>query len=81
MVATNLAMVLPRHRPRWVSSRPPSWSRWTPYHVDPSRALAYAVVLHGLNVLPFVLLGIPLVGAQGGRMLRRRGRPGELRAR
>ena len=36
------------------------------YHVDRSRAFAYAVVLHGINFFPFVVAGLVLLGGRRG---------------
>jgi uncharacterized protein (TIRG00374 family) len=57
VVATNLAMVLPSSPAAVGVYEAAVLLALSPYGIEESRALSYAVVLHALNVLPFVALG------------------------
>jgi uncharacterized protein (TIRG00374 family) len=69
-IAVNLAMILP--------SSPAGLGLWeaatqaalAAYGIGPSEALAYAVVLHGLNFFPYVLLGYLALHHHSARMRR-----------
>jgi uncharacterized protein (TIRG00374 family) len=71
MVATNLAMVIPSSPAAVGVFEAATLAALHPFGIDKSRALSYAVVLHGLNVVPFVLAGVLLVQRHALHMARR----------
>jgi uncharacterized protein (TIRG00374 family) len=71
MVATNLAMVIPSSPAAIGVFEAATLVALTPYGIDRSEGLSYAVVLHALNTLPFIALGAVLVPRHGMRALRR----------
>lgn len=73
MVATNLAMLIPSSPAALGVFEAATVVALGAYGVDDSRALSYAVVLHGLNFLPFVLVGLVLVQGYGIQVWREAG--------
>jgi len=73
MVATNLAMILPSSPAAVGVFEAATIVALRPYGVDASRALSYAVVLHALTIVPFVLVGLVLLQRRGLHLLRRPG--------
>jgi len=71
MVATNLAMILPSSPAAIGVFEAATLVALRPYGVDASRALSYAVVLHALTFVPFVLIGLVLLQRRGLQLLRR----------
>ena len=65
MVATNLAMLIPSSPAALGVFEAATVVALGAYSVDDSHALSYAVVLHALNVLPFILVGLVLVQGYG----------------
>ena len=72
MVATNLAMVIPSSPAALGVFEAATVVALRPYGIDRSDALSYAVVLHALNSIPFVLIGLVLLPRHGLRALRER---------
>jgi uncharacterized protein (TIRG00374 family) len=70
MVATNLAMVIPSSPAALGVFEAATVVALRPYGIDRSDALSYAVVLHALNSIPFVLIGLVLLPRHGLRALR-----------
>jgi uncharacterized membrane protein YbhN (UPF0104 family) len=70
MVATNLAMLIPSSPAALGIFEAATVVALRPYGVDESHALSYAVVLHALNSLPFIAIGLVLVPRHGVRALR-----------
>ncbi len=77
MVATNLAMVTPSSPAAVGVFEAATLAALHPFGVDASHGLSYAVVLHALNVLPFVAIGLVLVQRHALRIARRGGRAPE----
>jgi hypothetical protein len=71
MVATNLVLVIPSSPAAIGVFEAAVLVALAPYGVDRSEALSYAVVLHALNVVPFIAIGAVLVPRHGARALRR----------
>ena len=65
MVATNLAMLIPSSPAALGVFEAATVVALGAYGIDDSRAFSYAVVLHGLNFLPFVVVGLLLVHGYG----------------
>ena len=72
MVATNLAMVIPSSPAALGVFEAATVVALRPYGIDRTDALSYAVVLHALNSIPFVLIGLVLLPHHGLRALRER---------
>ncbi|HWB23695.1 MAG TPA: lysylphosphatidylglycerol synthase transmembrane domain-containing protein [Gaiellaceae bacterium] len=72
MVATNLAMVIPSSPAALGVFEAATVVALHPYGIDRSDALSYAVVLHALNSIPFILVGLVLLPHHGLRALRER---------
>ena len=70
MVATNLAMVIPSSPAALGVFEAATIVALRPYGIHRTPALAYAVVLHALNSIPFVLIGLVLLPRHGLRALR-----------
>ena len=70
VVATNLAMVLPSSPAAVGVYEAAVLLALSAYGIEESRALSYAVVLHALNVLPFVALGWLVLHRHARRMRR-----------
>jgi uncharacterized membrane protein YbhN (UPF0104 family) len=62
VVASGLAMILPSSPAALGVFEGATVVAVTAYGVDSSRALSFALVLHALNFLPFIVIGIPLLG-------------------
>jgi glycosyltransferase 2 family protein len=71
MVATNLALVIPSSPAAVGVFEAATLVALHPYGVDRSSGLSYAVVLHALNSLPFVAIGLVLLPRHGLRALHR----------
>jgi uncharacterized protein (TIRG00374 family) len=72
MVATNIALLLPSSPAAVGVFEAATIAALASFHVNRSHALAYAVVLHGLNTFPFIVAGlILLVRRRDGRSARR----------
>jgi uncharacterized protein (TIRG00374 family) len=61
VVATNVAQILPSSPAAVGVFEAAIIVALRPYHVSDSRALSYALVLHALNFLPFIVLGLLLL--------------------
>jgi uncharacterized protein (TIRG00374 family) len=61
VVATNLAQILPSSPAAVGVFEAATLVALRPYHVSDSRALSYALVLHALNFLPYILAGLLLL--------------------
>ena len=57
IVATNVAQVLPSSPAALGVFEAATLVALKPYHVSDSRALSYALVLHALNFLPYIVAG------------------------
>jgi glycosyltransferase 2 family protein len=57
VVAVNLAMILPSGPAGIGVFEAATLTALHPFHVDRAHALSYALVLHGLNVVPFIVAG------------------------
>jgi uncharacterized protein (TIRG00374 family) len=57
VVAINLAAILPSGPAGIGVFEAATLTALHPFHVDRAQALSYALVLHGLNVVPFILAG------------------------
>lgn len=57
VVAINLAMILPSGPAGIGVFEAATLTALHPFHVDRAQALSYALVLHGLNVVPFIVAG------------------------
>jgi uncharacterized membrane protein YbhN (UPF0104 family) len=57
VVSVNLAMILPSGPAAIGVFEAATLVALVPFDVDRSTALSYALVLHALNVLPFILVG------------------------
>lgn len=71
MVATNLAMVIPSSPAAIGVFEAATVVALQPYGIDRSPALSYAVIVHALNSIPFVLFGLLILPRHGVRALRR----------
>jgi uncharacterized membrane protein YbhN (UPF0104 family) len=71
LVATNLAMIVPSSPAALGVFEGATQLALSAYDVEPSVALAYALVLHFVNFVPYVLIGYPILH----RHIRRAGRP------
>lgn len=80
VVSVNLAMILPSGPAALGVFEAATVVALLPFDVDRSTALSYALVLHALNVFPFILAGY--IALQGHTLAVRRARaaPGELGA-
>jgi uncharacterized membrane protein YbhN (UPF0104 family) len=57
VVAINLAMILPSGPAGIGVFEAATLTALHPFHVERAQALSYALVLHGLNVVPFLVAG------------------------
>ena len=73
MVATNLAMVIPSSPAAIGVFEAATVVALKPYGVDHTHALSFAVILHALNVVPFILVGLVILPRHGLKALRRTG--------
>jgi uncharacterized protein (TIRG00374 family) len=71
MVATNLAMVIPSSPAAIGVFEAAVLVALKPYGVNRSAALSYAVVVHALNSIPFILLGLAILPRHGLRAFRK----------
>jgi uncharacterized protein (TIRG00374 family) len=65
MIATNLAMLIPSSPAALGVFEAATVVALGAYGIDDSRALSYAVVLHAVTFVPFVLIGLVLVHGYG----------------
>jgi glycosyltransferase 2 family protein len=72
IVAIGLAMILPSAPAAIGLFEAAVVATLVLYDTDRSEALSYALVLHALHVLPFVLVGVPLLHLQGSLVWRTR---------
>lgn len=73
MVATNLAMVIPSSPAAIGLFEAATVVALRPYGIDRSPALSYAVIVHALNSIPFVVFGLLILPRHGLRALRQAG--------
>jgi uncharacterized membrane protein YbhN (UPF0104 family) len=73
VIAIGLAMILPSSPAAVGVFEGATVVALGAYGVNQSDALSYALVLHAINVLPFIVIAVPLLGVRG-RRLRRAGR-------
>jgi uncharacterized protein (TIRG00374 family) len=71
MIATNLAMLIPASPASIGVFEAATVVALQPYGIDRADALSYAVVLHVVNTLPFIVAGAVVVPRHGIRALRR----------
>ncbi len=62
VIAIGLAMILPSSPAALGVFEGATLVAVTAYGIDNSRALSFALVLHALNFLPFIVIGVPLLG-------------------
>jgi uncharacterized membrane protein YbhN (UPF0104 family) len=67
VITTNLILVVPSAPAAVGTFEAAVVVALDPYHVDRSKALAAAVVLHGLNLFPFLAVGLWTLNHQAGR--------------
>ncbi len=70
MVATSLAMVIPSSPAAIGVFEAATLVALRPFGVDHASALSYAVVVHALNTIPFVIFGMLILPHHGLRALR-----------
>lgn len=70
MVATSLAMVIPSSPAAIGVFEAATLVALKPFGVDHASALSYAVVLHALNSIPFVVFGLAILPRHGLQALR-----------
>jgi uncharacterized protein (TIRG00374 family) len=70
MVATSLAMVIPSSPAAIGVFEAATVVALKPFGVDHASALSYAVVLHALNSIPFIVLGLVILPHHGIKALR-----------
>jgi uncharacterized membrane protein YbhN (UPF0104 family) len=75
VIAINLALIIPSAPAAVGLFEAATLVALRAYDVGDSRALAYAVVLHGLNFFPYVLAGLFILQRQAAEL--RRGRAAE----
>jgi uncharacterized membrane protein YbhN (UPF0104 family) len=75
VVAVNLAMIIPSGPAGLGVFEAATLAVLLPYHVDRPTALSYALLLHALNLIPFIVFGYIALQyhAIGGRWARRAG--------
>ena len=71
MVATNLAMVIPSSPAAIGVFEAATVVALRPYGIDQTHALSFAVILHALNVVPFIVLGLVILPRHGMHALRK----------
>ena len=57
VVAVNLALIIPSGPAAVGVFEAATLATLLPYHVDRPTALSYALLLHALNVIPFIVVG------------------------
>jgi len=70
MVATNLAMLVPSTPAAIGIFEAATVVALRPFGIDRADALSYGIVLHALNTLPFIAIGLVLIPRHGMRALR-----------
>jgi hypothetical protein len=70
MVATSLAMVIPSSPAAIGVFEAATVVALKPFGVDHASALSYAVVLHALNSIPFIVFGLVILPQHGIKALR-----------
>lgn len=75
LVAVTLGMILPSSPAALGVFEAATVTALTAYHVPESRALSYALVLHALNIIPYLVLGYVALHHSGQSLLRRRRLP------
>lgn len=67
VIATGLAFIIPAAPGAIGVFEAAGIAATKPYHVDSSKAFGYVLVLHALNLLPFLLAGMIVLGADTRR--------------